>query len=92
MSFVKLNEVKPGIKLKTENQKKIDASAKATAEINNKIKKIPHNTDSVGNKKHYRYCEMLEFKQQYSEFPMDIQRATSAPASCLDYISQSFSL
>ena len=31
---------------------------------------------------------VLEFKQQYSGFPMDTQGATNAPAFCLDYISQ----
>ena len=35
---------------------------------------------------------LLEFKQQHSGFPMDIQCAISAPTFCLNYISQSPSL
>ena len=35
------------------------------------------------------YDKLLEIKQQHSGFPMDTQRATSAPTFCLNYISQS---
>ena len=35
---------------------------------------------------------LLEFKKKHSRFPMDTQRPTSAPAFCLNYISQSPSL
>ena len=57
----KLNEVKPGIKLKIENQKKIDASNRAISRKDNKVSKTPcicgGGSGGGINSKHYRDCE-----------------------------------
>ena len=60
MSISKLDEIKPGIKLKIENQKKIDASARPTSKQDNKVAKTPCVPDGGGggNSNHYMDCKM----------------------------------